>query len=116
MSQVLTFLSPYMSNMDKEKIDMMLILTYKIAVNAIPLPPTQDDWQRIANKINASFSYPLPRTVPLYDWFKARYHYDHLLFSTIKAEWSEQPLNSSTVQNAIQSFNMSEFLDRPSTL
>ena len=108
-----------MDNETKDKIDMMLLLAYKIASKrheSLSHPP-QAEWQKIANIINARFSYPLPPDpaqanpgpgASYNDW-KANNHFSQLLFKDTDAEWGSLPLEDDKVQHAIESWNLKLF-------
>lgn len=103
--------------MDKEKIDMMLLLAYKIGFKRNGSHPPQAEWQRIADIINAKFSYPLPPIPGVanpgpgaqYNYWKANNHFWQHLFEDINAKWGSLPLENDEVQNAIEIYNLKLF-------
>ena len=98
-----------MINEEKDKIDEMLIVAYKILFKRIGIQPPRADWQRIADIINARFSYPFQGQGGTYDYWKANNHHNRLLFTDKFNEWGNLPLESEKVQNAISSYNLALF-------
>lgn len=90
------------------EIEKILIIAHKIGYNPPQNTPRAPDWRKIADKINSSFSFPMPPDTVRYTGATARDHFENHLNAIlpVTSRWINSAVDDPEVKGAIITYNL----------
>lgn len=96
-----------MSCWTKDSIDETLIIAEKIGYNPPHNTPGAPNWQKLAEKINARHSFPVPPDTVYYTGATARQHWAGQLYRLTETDrWRLLTLDDEILKGAVETYNL----------